>query len=335
MSQMIDDLLHPTVYPEKTKNIHMVQTHISTVFIGDDYVYKIKKPVNFGFLDFSTLEKRRYYCQKEVELNNRFSQGIYLGVFPVTFDGTTYTIDGEGDVVDYAVKMRRLSDNDLLKTQFKNGMVTIDEMKRIGQAIARFHQQAKRSKEIDTFGSLETLKFNTDENFEQTYEFIENTITKIQYDELKTWTDNFYADNTNLIRQRIQGGKIRDCHGDLHMEHICLTNPIIIFDCIEFNDRFRYSDVLSDISFLLMDLEFNGGTELAHALRTAYLNDLPEKDTDDIARLMRYYKIYRAYVRGKVTSFVLNDGSVSDEKKIQATQTAQRYFQLAHSYLPH
>jgi aminoglycoside phosphotransferase family enzyme len=311
----------------------MVQTHISIVFIGDDYVYKIKKPVNFGFLDFSTLEKRKYYCEKEVELNNRFSTGVYLGVFPVTFDGTTHCIVGKGDIVDYAVKMKRLSDDDLLKTRFSNRTATTDDMKRIGKAIAEFHKHSTQSKEIDAYGSIETLKFNTDENFDQTAEFIGQTITNTQFQELQTWTNEFYSKNADLIQQRIQDGKIRDCHGDLHMEHICLTDPIIIFDCIEFNDRFRYSDILSDISFLMMDLEFNKGIRLSDALQIAYLKALNESNTDKITSLIKYYKIYRAYVRGKVTSFVLKDAAVSDGKKIHAKHIAQQYFALAHSYM--
>ena len=330
---MIDDLMDPSAYPEDIGKIKLAQTHISTVFIGDEFVYKIKKPVNFGFLDFSTLEKRNYYCKNEVELNSRFSDDIYLGVYPVTFDGEKYAIDGAGDVVDYAVKMRRLSDDDLLKTRFKKGIVTSEDIDRIGTAIAGFHKKFARSKEIDEFGKLETVKFNTDENFEQTSEFVGNSISKEQYDDLKNWTDEFYKEHKNLFEQRIKSGKIRDCHGDLHMEHICLTDPIIIFDCIEFNERFRYSDILSDIAFLLMDLEFNGGRRLSEQLCKAYLKRVGEKDDEITYQLIKFYKIYRAYVRGKVTSFILKDSSMPDDKKTEARNTAQKYFALAHSYI--
>ena len=136
---MIADLMKSSAFPEKPEKVTLAQTHISNVFIGDEFVYKIKKPVNFGFLDFSTLEKRKFYCEKEVELNSRFSKDVYLGVNPVTFNGSKYIIDGDGEVVDYAVKMRRLSDNDLLATRFRNGTVTSDDIKRIGVVIADFH----------------------------------------------------------------------------------------------------------------------------------------------------------------------------------------------------
>ena len=332
-SNMIKDLMHPSAYPETPKKITLAQTHISTVFIGDEFVYKIKKPVNFGFLDFSTLEKRKHYCNKEVELNSRFSKDVYLGVYPVTFDGKKHAINGKGEVVGYAVKMRRLSDEDLLKTRFRKDTVTSDDIERIGEAIAAFHKISERSKEIDKFGNLDSVKFNTDENFQQTKEFVGDSISKEQYNSLKNWTDEFYKEHQQLFAQRVKNGKIRDCHGDLHMEHICLTDPIIIIDCIEFNDRFRYSDIVSEIAFLLMDLEFNGDEKLSEQLCEAYLTCADEKDDDLIYQLINFYKVYRAYVRGKVTSFILKDSAVPDDKKIKARDTAQRYFALAHSYI--
>ena len=332
LSSMIKDLENPKNLPDKTNTVEVVQTHISLVFIGDEYVYKIKKPVNFGFLDFSTLKKRKFYCGEEVELNSRFSKDVYLGVLPVTYDGAVYQIDGKGKLVDYAVKMRRLAEEDLLKTQFFNKTITDDDIRRIAKAIAKFHKNSLRSDEIDNYGSLKTVKFNTDENFEQTKGFINKSITQKQFDDLKKWTDDFYKNNKALFSKRISEGKIRDCHGDLHMEHICLTDPIIIFDCIEFNERFRYSDILSDISFLLMDLEYNGGKRFAELLCKTYLDELDESD-ESIYELITYYKVYRAYVRGKVTSFILNDPSIDEEKKDKARKTAQRYFSLAHSFI--
>ena len=333
MDKLVLDLKKVTSYPEKTKKIEYVQTHISNVFIGDKYVYKLKKPVNFGFLDFSDIEKRKYYCNQEVKLNNRFSNDVYLGVIPVTFNGDKYSIDGCGEVVDYAVKMRRLSDDDLLKNRYKKGNISKNDINRIARAIADFHHKSERSKEIDKYGTMESIKFNTDENFEQTKEFIGISISKKQYHDLKDWTNKFFKNNIELFSKRVKNGKIRDCHGDLHMEHICLSDPIVIFDCIEFNDRFRYSDTASDIAFLLMDLEFNGGKQFSETLCKAYLTSAGEKDDDQIYDLINFYKVYRAYVRGKVTSFILKDTSVPDDKKNQARDTAQRYFALAYSYI--
>ena len=332
-SKMIDDLLLPSAYPENVHNITLSQTHISNVFIGDDYVYKIKKPVNFGFLDFSTLEKRKYFCHQEVKLNSRFSKNVYLGVFPVTIDDNKYVIDGNGEIVDYAVKMKRLSDKDLLKTRFENKIITKEDIIRIGKTIAEFHKTANTSPEIDYYGTLKSIKLNTDENFEQTSVFINKTITEEQYNLLKNWTERFYQDNTYLFHQRVERKKIKDCHGDLHMEHICLTDPIIIFDCIEFNERFRYIDVLSEISFLLMDIEYHNGKELAEVLCDSYLNNANETSSKEVYDLITFYKIYRAYVRGKVTSFILNDSTIHDDVKNNAIITAKKYFDLAESYI--
>jgi aminoglycoside phosphotransferase family enzyme len=332
-SKLIDDLMRPSAYPETPNKILLAQTHISTVFIGDEFVYKIKKPVNFEFLDFSTLEKRNLFCKKEVELNNRFSKDIYLGVYPVTYDGAKHTINGKGEIVDYAVKMRRLSDENLLKSRFKKGNISSKDIHRIADAISAFHRKSKKSKEIDRYGSLKVVKFNTDENFFQTKEFINNSITNEQYHGLKKWTDEFYRNNANLFIKRVENRKIRDCHGDLHMEHVCLTDPIIIFDCIEFNDRFRYSDILSDIAFLLMDFEYNGGKILSNQLCEAYLKSIDEKNNQHTHSLLKFYKIYRAYVRGKVTSYILNDPKLSDDKKNETRYKAQKYFKLAYSYI--
>ncbi|KYK21811.1 hypothetical protein AYK24_08680 [Thermoplasmatales archaeon SG8-52-4] len=333
MNSIVKDLMIPSVYPENPKKIKLAQTHISSVFIGDSYVYKIKKPVNFGFLDFSTLEKRKYYCEKEVELNSRFSNDVYLGVYPITFDGKKHVINGEGDIVEYALKMRRLPDEDLMKFRFKKGKINSEDIKKISKAIADFHKISSKSKKIDKYGSINVVKYNTDENFQQTAQFLGSSILQKQYKELKNWTDEFYRENKELFLKRIKDGKIRDCHGDLHMEHICLTDPIIIFDCIEFNDRFRYSDTLSDIAFLLMDLEFNNGNLLSKNLCKSYIEHADEKDDDQTYKLIKFYKIYRAYVRGKVTSFILNDSTITNEKKNEAKNIAKKYFTLAHKYI--
>ncbi|KYK29068.1 hypothetical protein AYK20_00655 [Thermoplasmatales archaeon SG8-52-1] len=333
MASIVKDLMIPSYYPENPKKITLAQTHISSVFIGDKFVYKIKKPVNFGFLDFSTLEKRKYYCEKEVKLNSRFSSDVYLGVYPITFDGKKHVINGEGDVVEYAVKMRRLPDEDLMKFRFKKGKINFEDIKKISKAIADFHKISPKSKEIDKYGSIEVVKYNTDENFQQTAQFLGSSISEKQYEELKNWTDDFYRENKELFLRRIKDGKIRDCHGDLHMEHICIADPIIIFDCIEFNDRFRYSDILSDIAFLLMDLEFNDGNLLSKSLCKSYIKYAEEKDDDLTYDLIKFYKTYRAYVRGKVTSFILNDSTITNEKKIEAKNIAKKYFKLAQKYI--
>jgi len=331
VSSMIADILKSGRLPEKTNQVQLVQTHISWVFVAERFVYKVKKPVNFGFLDFSTLEKREFYCQQELRLNQRLSTGIYLAVLPVTYDGKRYRIgEGPGEICDYAVKMRRIPEQLLMKSLFEEGKLQEGDLRNIAQLMAKFHLAAEGSEQIDTYGEAEQFKVNTDENFQQTGKYIGKTIRQKDFDLLRKWTDEFYLKNRPLFRARIEEGRIRDCHGDLHMEHVCLTQPVSVIDCIEFNERFRYSDTVSDIAFLLMDLEYHGGKDLAARLWDYYAAETGEGEVGD---LLTFYKVYRAYVRGKVNSFQTDDGQLSPEERQGATQKASRYFQLACSYV--
>ncbi|MBW1727186.1 MAG: gluconokinase [Deltaproteobacteria bacterium] len=331
MPSIIDDLQNPALLPDKTEKVSVVQTHISIVFVADEFVYKVKKPVNFGFLDFTTLEKRKYYCNQEVRLNRRLSRDIYLDVLPVRFDGERHILGGTlGEVVEYAVKMRRIPDKKLMKSVFDSGELTRDHLNMIAQVLASFHMDALQTSEIDQYGQPEAFRINTDENFEQVEKYIGATIQEKEFKALKRWTDDFYRANGDLFFKRIGQGRIRDCHGDLHMEHICFTEPLSIIDCIEFNDRFRYSDTVADIAFLLMDLEYHGGKDDAAILWNLYKELAGEKDVDS---LLTFYKVYRAFVRGKVDSFQEDDDNISANKKDEAAQRATKYFQLAYSYI--
>ncbi len=331
MSSIIEDLKNPGSLPDKTDSVSVVQTHISIVFVADEFVYKVKKPVNFGFLDFTTLEKRKYYCNQEVRLNRRLSEGIYLDVLPVRYDGEKHILGGgSGEVVEYAVKMKRIPDEKLMKSVFDSGDLTEDRLKMIAQALSNFHMDALRTPEIDQYGKPDAFRVNTDENFEQVKKYIGVSIQENEFSALKRWTDGFYRPNRDIFLKRIEEGRIRDCHGDLHMEHICFTEPLSIIDCIEFNDRFRYSDTVADIAFLLMDLEYHGGKDGAAILWNFYKEFAGETDVNS---LLTFYKVYRAFVRGKVDSFQVNDDNISEEKKNEAVKRARKYFQLAYSYI--
>jgi aminoglycoside phosphotransferase family enzyme len=328
---MIEDLQNPALLPDRTEAVFVVQTHISIVFVADNFVYKIKKPINFGFLDFSTLEKRKYFCEQEIRLNRRLSKDIYLDVLPVTLEGDRYSLRSRpGKPVEYAVKMRRIPAEKLMKSMFERGELTEDHLKSIADILATFHFTALRTAEIDKFGEPEAFRVNTDENFQQVEKYIGMTILRKEFDALKKWTTNFYQTNGGKFEERIKAGRIRDCHGDLHMEHICLTEDISIIDCIEFNDRFRYSDTLADIAFLLMDLEYHDGGRVSKTLWKHYRDHANEGDVDS---LLTFYKTYRAFVRGKVNSFQLDDTNITSEKKESALQIASKYFHLAYSYI--
>ncbi|MBN1851023.1 MAG: hypothetical protein JW932_20855 [Deltaproteobacteria bacterium] len=331
MQSLMEDLMDPAAFPDTTECIKLVQTHISMVYIGDSFVYKIKKPVNFGFLDFSSLEKRHYYCQQELNLNKRLAKTLYLDVLPVVFDGEKHKISltgKNGDIVDYAVRMKKISERMLMKSLYERNELTAKHLEDLAHLLHQFHTTAMHSSEIAEFGKPDMFRINTDENFVQTQKYIDITINEKDFKSIKRWTDHFYLNNRETFFTRIKNNKIRDCHGDLHMEHISLEDPIAIFDCIEFNDRFRYTDTLADIAFLLMDLEYRNGKSFSDALWRYYSRISNDKEI----ALLTFYKVYRAYVRGKVISFQIDDPQISAEKKEDATQTAKRYFMLAKSY---
>jgi aminoglycoside phosphotransferase family enzyme len=330
-NELINDLQEPAALPEPTNRVSVVQTHISIVFIADDFVYKVKKAVDFGFLDFSTLQKREFFCHQEVELNRRLSTDIYLDVLPIKMDGGKYTLRPvAGETVEFAVKMKRIPDHFLMKTVFEKGQVTKPYLEEIASVLAEFHRKALSNEEIEEFGLPQRFKVNTDENFDQVEQYIGKTISETDFEDISRWTADFYTANDALFKERIRMGRIKDCHGDLHMEHICLMEGLPIIDCIEFNERFRYSDTVADIAFLLMDLEYHGGEELAETLWNAYKSRAEEHEVDD---LLVFYKVYRAFVRGKVNSFQLGDPSIDSKKKAVAVETAQMYFELARSYI--
>ncbi len=331
MGTLLQDLTDPAALPDPTDRVSLVQTHISQVFIGERFVYKIKKPVDFGFLDFSTLEKREHFCREEVRLNQRLSEGIYLGVLPVVLEGGRHRIGREGNApVEFAVRMRRVPDDRLMKTLFERGGLRDAHLDEAAALLARFHRRAERSERIDAFGTLEGFKVNTDENFDQTEPFVGRTLSRDVFERIRDWTEAYYRNEGKVFEERVRSGKIRDCHGDLHMEHICFLDPVAAIDCIEFNERFRYSDTLADIAFLLMDLEFQGtaqgGADVAARLWSRYAEQAGESGME---KLLAFYKVYRAYVRGKVIGFQLSDPNIDEETKQKAARTAGAYFDLA------
>jgi len=301
----------------------VIQTHTSWVLLLEDIVYKIKKPVNFGFLDYSTIEKRLENCKKEVELNRRLCQWVYIGVVPISFIGNRYVIEDFSSPVEYAVKMRRIPEDRLLKNILPE--VSKEDMKRLARHIANFHLKAERK---DEFGRLEVMKFNTDENFMQTEKYIGITIKKEDYEYIKEKTNQFYEKYKSLFEKRIRDGRIRDGHGDIRLEHVAfLQEGICVFDCIEFNDRFRCGDMLNDMCFLSMELDMMERKDLSKAYEEEYRRMTRDEEFD---LFLPFFKCYRAYVRGKVNSFLLDDPHYTQKEKAKAL--AQRLFELSKMY---
>ncbi|MEJ2201445.1 MAG: AAA family ATPase [Desulfuromonadaceae bacterium] len=333
-SNLHQALLCPTSYPEDTGPVSFKETHISRLYFTQDHVYKVKKPVDFGFLDFTTLEKRRYFCQREVELNARFSPDTYLDVVEIRINGVAYQVGHgkAGEIVDYAVRMKRLPHNRMLATKLARAEQDLpEEMKRLGHHIAMLHLQAPPQRSGAGQPHSQRVQFNWDENLRQTAPFVGDTLLTEAQELMVAYVDDFFQRSTDLLQQREAAGYVIDGHGDLHTEHICLTDPIRIYDCIEFNDRFRIDDRVADLAFLLMDLEHRNRPDLARILTDAYLATIGVDP--DFHRLLTFYKIYRAWVRGKVMSFLSRDTELSAAEAKQAREVARSYFNQALGYL--
>ncbi|HLC18701.1 MAG TPA: AAA family ATPase [Thermodesulfobacteriota bacterium] len=322
-------LLEPGAYAGRPEKIELLQTHISYILLTPEFAYKIKKPVDFAFLDFTTLEKRKRFCTEEVRLNRRLAPEVYMGVVGIAESHGRVLMEGEGEPVEYAVKMRRLPGETILEEMLKRDKVTADIIEKVALRIASFHRDAERSDYVSGFGSPEVIRKNTDENFSQTKGFIGSTITPGVYEGIRSYTEGFLEANEALFKRRAKEGFIRDCHGDIHCEHISVSDSINIFDCIEFNERFRFSDVVADISFLSMDLDFHNRADLAGTLDRSYFSASGDAEGP---RLLDFYKCYRAYVRGKVEGFKFREREVSAGEKTEAFINSLLHFHLAGQY---
>ncbi len=326
--QVVEALMKPEAYDEEPGKIEMIQTHISFVFLTRNFVYKVKKAVDLGFLDFTTLEKRRFFCEKELELNRRLCKGMYLEVVPIN-KSNVIKIKGEGETVEYAVKMRRMPQEKMMSKLLEENKVDNKLIDEIAKIITEFHAKAETNKRISEFGSLAIIQANWKENFDQTREFVDKTISMKDFKLIHERIEDFMKRNVSFFEKRMAEGRVRDCHGDIHSGNIFVTDQIYIFDAIEFNERFRYSDVASDIAFLAMDLDFKGRTDLSNLFVERYVEYSGDKE---VMKLLSFYKCYRAYVRGKVVSFKLKDPSVSGEEKNSAMKEAKAYFKIATTY---
>jgi len=326
--QVVEALMRPEAYEEQPGRIELTQTHISFVFLTENFVYKVKKAVDLGFLDFKTLEKRRFFCEKELELNKRLCRGMYLEVVPIN-RSNVIKIKGEGETVEYAVKMKRMPQEKMMSNLLEENKVDCKLIEEIAKIIAEFHSKAETNTRISEFGSLAIIETNWKENFEQTREFVGKTISMADFELISERIGDFMKRNVSFFEKRIEEGRVRDCHGDIHSGNIFVADRIYIFDAIEFNERFRYSDVASDIAFLAMDLDFKDRADLSGFFVERYVKYSGDQE---LTKLLPFYKCYRAYVRGKVVSFKLKDPSLGSEEKRAAMKEAKAYFKLASAY---
>lgn len=310
LSELIAGLTDAAAYPFSVESIEVRQTHISVVFLAGDYVYKVKKPVDYGFLNFSTLEKRRHYCEEEMRLNRRLAPEVYLGVVPITLSSSEtigVCLEGEGDPVEWAVKMRRLPDEATLAHRLAHGDVSPDVMRNLGRRIADFHGSADAGPHVSEFGRYDVVAGNALENFEQSVDQVGTSVSSAVFERIKMLTDAALSRHRELIGTRAGCGVPCDTHGDLRLDHVYLfpdrdpPGDMLVIDCIEFSERFRFADPVSDAAFLVTSLLMHGYRDLADDFSDAYF----QASQDDEGRtLVSFYTAYRAVVRGKVEQWL-------------------------------
>lgn len=316
---------HPVNSP-----IQVIQTHISWLFLTGKYVYKLKKPVNFGFLDFSTVEKRKFFVEEELRLNQQIAPDLYLEILPICKQDNHYYLGTDGIAEDYVLKMRQFPQESLLINLLNSGKLTRDLLINLGKTVAEFHQDTQTNDYIKNFGKMENIKQSIEENYQLTQKYIGTVQSEKKYQETKQFTDNFLENKKDSFLRRIAEDKIRECHGDLHLKNICWwQNKIHLFDRIEFNEPFRFVDVIYDVAFTVMDLDARGKPDFGNIFLNSYLEQTGDWQGVEILPL---YLCRQAYVRAKVTSFLLDDPNISTTEKQKAMTTAQDYYDLAWQY---
>jgi hypothetical protein len=327
--RIVQALLRPETYPHRPTHITHLQTHISHVFLTGGLVYKVKKPIRYDFLDFSTLAQRGYFCRQEVKLNRRLTHNLYLGVARITEQKKKLTVNGRGRVVEYAVLMREMPQERMMNRLLVAGQVGGKEIKDLVRILVPFYQKAQTGGAVNQDGRVAVIRQNTEENFSETRPFVGKLVSSSAYYTVLRYTRRFIDHNRPLFERRIAANRIRDGHGDLHSGNICLEPEIQIYDCLEFNHRFRYSDVVCDLAFLAMDLDFHGSPVLSRLLVREYVRLAQDPEAK---RLLSFYKCYRACVRAKIHSFASAENEIPLKERRDHRRQARQYFQLARTY---
>src|SRR5262249_36748058 len=326
---MVDKLVVDPEWADDDRPIEIIQTHISVVLLGRRHVIKLKKPVDFGFVDYTTIEKRRLACEAETTLNRRLCADAYLGVKRIIAGKDGPRLSGQGPIVDYGVWMKRLPSDRMLDQLVAKDEITESIVGRVAELMADFHKRARRGPDAKVYGQPTAIRGNWEENFAQTAPYVNRTISAAEFDAIRSWITSWMEGSSGLLERRMSDGFICEGHGDMRCESVCITNGICIFDCIEFNERFRWGDVASEVAFLAMDLDARGRPDLGYYLTECYARRTQDQD---LFPLLRFYRCYRAYVRGKVLSFRLDEPEFTEAEQASASFRARSYFHLARRY---
>ncbi|WP_044874109.1 AAA family ATPase [Pseudomonas sp. LFM046] len=330
MSQsLIAALQNPALYSHPVDGFQVIETHISWVLLTGSYVYKIKKPVNFGFLDFTSLDSRRHFCGEELRLNQRLTRDLYLEVLPITGSPEAPQIGGEGPAIEYVLKMRQFPQENLLSALQARGELTPAHVDALAGQIASFHLAAPRVAMDHPLGTPDAVMMPVRQNFEQIRPMLDDKADLPQLDALEAWAESSFERLKPLLARRKQEGFIRECHGDIHLGNATLIDgQVVLFDCIEFNEPFRFTDVYADIAFIAMDLEDRGLKSLSRRLVNQYLEQTGDYEG---LELLNFYKAYRAMVRAKIALFSLAHQTDAVQKAATIRQY-RNYAGLAESY---
>jgi len=329
---LIRAMLRVDFYPHPCGSVELRQTHISYVLLAGDFVYKIKKPVRFSFLDYSTLDQRRLFCGEEIRLNRRLAPAVYLDVLAIVREherfGLKHRPGDRDEIVEYAVKMRRLPEELFLDRLVREGKARRETLDRVAGILAEFYAAAATDR-ASLYGSPERIRANLERNVTELEPCIGETLDLDEFRHIRDFHVDFFTRNRALLETRVRDGRVREGHGDLRAEHICLERDPVIFDCIEFNEEFRYCDAASEIAFLSMDLDYLGVPILSDYFVGSFRKSTHDPD---LSSLLPLYKTYRACVRGKVETLKSGEPEVPGEERKEAQARARRYFHLAHRY---
>lgn len=324
----IQQLIRNKAFPDSARKSELIETHISWVILSDYYAFKIKKPLKYSFLDFSTIEKRLYYCKRELLLNTRFAPQMYLGIIPVMSAKGGFSIGTqEGKVVDYALMMKRMDMSRLMSQKLETGSVRLNDILQVADTVAQFHLSAP----VVTFQRTADLVGAAFQDIQDVRPLLNSVEENILNRSLEI-SEDFLCTYEPLLQQRIRQGWVRDCHGDLHSGNIILDSPPILFDCIEFNDSWREIDVLSDIAFLCVDMEARGYENFSIAFANRYFQQLGVIPGELEIKLLGYYKLYRANVRAKV-SLLQAAQQIDPLEKEKLLALSATFFSLMQRYM--
>ncbi len=332
LARLIDTLSNPAAYPEPPSEVQVRQTHISVVFLAERHVYKIKKPVALGFLDFRTLEARRHFCTEEVRLNRRLAPAVYQGVVPVTRSDEGLRIGGTGEVIEWAVQMERLPEKATLLNRLRRRELDASQIERLAQRIAAFHATAETSPRIAAFARFEVVAGNVRDNLDVPLGDVGNLVRRSVLRRLRYRMEKTLARLRPRIESRAARGIPRDTHGDLRLEHIYLfpekrpPDDLVIIDCIEFNERFRFADPVADMAFVVMDLMFEGRRDLAQTFADTYFRAMGDEEGRELLPL---YTAYRSTVRAKVGGIKCAEMEIPESERTLARNRARAHWLLA------